>query len=104
MVWKSFSLLCFYSLVIYVSTAERIRAEYKERASDLEARLAMALKNSDEEGRQQAEKQHNEEMEHLCEQHRLSMGEFPSPHTCCLTPLHRKTNTDLTTYEQERHK
>lgn len=60
--------------------SERIRADYKERASDLEARLAMALKNSDEEGRQQAEKQHNEEMEHLCEQHRLSMGELPD--TC----------------------
>ncbi|XP_050712801.1 trichohyalin-like isoform X3 [Eriocheir sinensis] len=52
---------------------ERIRAEYKERSSDLEARLAVALQNSDEEGRHQAEKQHNEEMEHLCEQHRLSM-------------------------------
>lgn len=57
--------------------SERTRADYKERASDLEARLAMALKNSDEEARQQAERQHNEEMEHLCEQHRLSMGKSP---------------------------
>ncbi|MPC34073.1 hypothetical protein E2C01_027447 [Portunus trituberculatus] len=53
---------------------ERIRADYKERMSDLEARLEVAMKDSDEDARQQAEKMHNDEMEHLCEQHRLSMG------------------------------
>nr|XP_053646368.1 rootletin-like isoform X2 [Cherax quadricarinatus] len=52
---------------------ERLRADYKERVSDLEALLAVAMKNSDEESRVQAEKMHNDEMEHLCEQHRLSM-------------------------------
>ncbi|XP_063885721.1 trichohyalin-like isoform X7 [Scylla paramamosain] len=52
---------------------ERIRADYKERMSDLEARLEVAMKDSDEDARQQAEKMHNDEMEHLCEQHRLSM-------------------------------
>ncbi|KAG0712753.1 hypothetical protein GWK47_017747 [Chionoecetes opilio] len=52
---------------------ERLRTDYEERTSDLEARLGVALKESDPEARQQAEKVHNDEMEHLCQQHRLSM-------------------------------
>ncbi|XP_042240297.1 golgin subfamily A member 6-like protein 22 [Homarus americanus] len=52
---------------------ERLRGDFKDRTSDMEKRLAVALKNSDEENRLQAEKTHNDEMEHLCDQHRLSM-------------------------------
>ncbi|XP_069167160.1 trichohyalin isoform X6 [Procambarus clarkii] len=52
---------------------ERLRGDYKDRVLDLEARLAVAMEHSDEESRLQAEKHHNDEMEYLCEQHRLSM-------------------------------
>lgn len=59
-----------------VSPPERLRQDYQERESELESRLAIALQASDEEGRIQAEKMHNEELDHLCQQHRLSMGEY----------------------------
>lgn len=81
----SFFFSLFYSTIergASISTSERIRADYKERMSDLEARLEVAIKNSDEDARQQAEKMHNDEMEHLCEQHRLSMGESVSCYLC----------------------
>ncbi|KAK4292200.1 hypothetical protein Pmani_035010 [Petrolisthes manimaculis] len=52
---------------------ERIRSDYKDRVDGLEARLAKATQDCDEESRAKAEKQHNEEMDHICQQHRLSM-------------------------------
>ncbi|KAK3868371.1 hypothetical protein Pcinc_026230 [Petrolisthes cinctipes] len=52
---------------------ERIRSDYKDRVDGLEARLAKATQDCDGESRAQAEKHHNEEMDHLCQQHRLSM-------------------------------
>lgn len=52
---------------------ERLRQDFKERVGDLEARLVVTSRTSTEDERRQLEKMHNDELEHLCEQHRNSM-------------------------------
>ncbi|XP_066972133.1 trichohyalin-like isoform X7 [Macrobrachium rosenbergii] len=52
---------------------ERLKQDFKEQVADLEARLAVTSQISGEDDRRQLEKSHNDEVEHLCEQHRSSM-------------------------------